>query len=189
MSIGLTLFTWVHVVVSLVGIFSGVIVLCGLLTARRLDGWTALFLTTTAATSVTGFLFPFHTFLPSHGVGIASMLVLPVAFIARYRRHLAGRWRPTYVVTAMLAPYLNVFVLIVQAFLKVPALAAVAPTQSAPPFVVTQLVVLVLFAALAVVAAIRFSAGAASFELASGSGSGLSAWGAMHGAPIQRSPR
>ena len=107
------------------------------------------------ATSVTGFLFPFHKFLPSHGVGIVSLLVLPVAIFARYGRHLAGAWRRIYVVTAMIALY-HVFVLIAQLFLKVPALNAMAPTQSEPPFKLAQLVVLVLFIVLAVVAAIRF---------------------------------
>jgi hypothetical protein len=154
----LTTFTLAHVVISLVGIFAGFAVLLGLLTAKRLDGWTALFLATTVATSVTGFLFPFHRFLPSHAVGIVSLLILPVAIFARYGRHLAGHWRPVYAVTAMIALYLNVFVLVAQAFMKVPALKALAATQSEPPFVVTQLVVLALFVVLTVVAAIRFRA-------------------------------
>lgn len=156
MSFGLEAFTIFHVAISLVGIFSGFVVMVGLLTAKRLDGWTALFLTTTVATSVTGFLFPVHRFLPSHGVGIVSLLVLPIAIFAFYRRHLVRSWRWIYVVAAMMALYLNVFVLIVQAFLKVPALKAVAPTQSEPPFKLTQLVVLAAFAAITVVGAIRF---------------------------------
>jgi hypothetical protein len=81
-----------------VGIVSGFVVAFGLLTSKRLEGWTALFLATTVATSVTGFLFPFQRFLPSHGVGIVSLLVLPVAIVALYRRRLAGYWRPVYVV-------------------------------------------------------------------------------------------
>ncbi len=156
MIFGMTTFTFVHVVLSLIGIFSGFVVVFGLLTAKRLDGWTAVFLATTVATSVTGFLFPFHKFLPSHGVGIISMPVLAVAILARYGRHLAGAWRRTYVASAMISLYLNVFVLIVQLFLKVPALKAMAPTQSERPFKLAQLVVLLLFVVLAVVAAIRF---------------------------------
>jgi hypothetical protein len=156
MIFGMTTFTFVHVVLSLIGIFSGLIVLFGLFAAKRLDGWTAVFLVTTVATSVTGFLFPFHRFLPSHGVGIVSLLVLAVAILARYAFHLAGAWRRTYVVSAMIALYLNVFVLIAQAFQKVPALKAVAPTQSEPPFLVAQLVCMVLFVTLTIAAAIRF---------------------------------
>jgi len=156
MIFGLPTFTFVHVLISLAGIFSGFVVLFGLLTAKRLDGWTAVFLTTTVATSVSGFFLPADRFLPSHGVGILSLLVLPVAIFARYGRHLAGTWRPIYVVTAMIALYLNVFVLIVQLFLKVPALKAIAPTQSEAPFVMAQSVALLLFVVLAIVAAIRF---------------------------------
>ena len=125
-----TAFLLVHVALSLVGIISGFVVLYGLLTSRRLSGWTAIFLTTTIATSVTGFLFPFVRFLPSHAVGIVSLLILPVTLIARYRRNMEGYWRPTYVITAMIALYLNVFVLVAQSFMKIPALKALAPTQS-----------------------------------------------------------
>jgi hypothetical protein len=153
---GLTIFTFVHVALSLVGIGSGFVVLFGLLTPKRLDGWTALFLASTVATSVTGFLFPFHQFLPSHAVGIISMFVLAVAILARYGLHLAGAWRPTYVVSAVIALYFNVFVLIAQAFQKVPALKAMAPTRSEPPFLLTQVVVLALFVVLGIAAAIRF---------------------------------
>lgn len=156
MIFGMTTFTFAHVVISLVGIFSGFVVVFGLLTAKRLDGWTALFLATTVATSVTGFLFPFERFLPSHGVGIVSLLVLTVAIFARYARHLAGSWRWIYVVSAVISLYLNVFVLVVQLFLKVPGLNALAPTQSEPPFKFAQIVVVALFVVLAVVAAIRF---------------------------------
>jgi hypothetical protein len=115
-----------------------------------------VFLATTFATSATGFFFPVHHFMPSHAVGIVSVIVLLVAIVARYRRHLAGHWRSTYAVMAVLALYLNVFVLIAQSFQKVPALKAVAPTQSEPPFAVTQLVALAFFVALAIVAPIRF---------------------------------
>jgi hypothetical protein len=156
MSLGLTIFTIVHVIISLIGIFSGFVVLAGLLSARRFDGWTAIFLTSTVLTSVTGFFFPVHHFMPSHGVGILSLLLLPVAIYARYGRNLAGHWRWGYVVTAMLALYLNVFVLVVQLFLKVPALKAIAPTQSEPPFKVAQLTILLAFVALTIVATRRF---------------------------------
>ena len=152
----LEIYTLVHVAISLVGIASGFAVLFGLLAGKRLDGWTKLFLITTVATSVTGFFFPFHGFTPAIGVGIISLVVLAVAIFARYGRNLAGSWRWIYVVAAMIALYLNVFVGIVQAFQKVPALKAIAPMQTEPPFAVTQLVVLVLFILIGIVAAIRF---------------------------------
>lgn len=156
MILGMTTLTFVHVVLSLMGVFSGLIVVFGLLTAKRLDGWTVVFLTTTVATSVTGFLFPFHKFLPSHAVGIVSLVVLTLAIWARYGRHLTGGWRRTYAITAVLALYLNVFVLVVQLFLKVPALNALAPTQTEPPFKLAQLVLLVLFVLVGILAARRF---------------------------------
>jgi hypothetical protein len=156
MILGMTTLTFVHVVLSLIGIFSGFIVMFGLLAAKRLDGWTAIFLVTTAATSVTGFLFPFHKFLPSHAIGIVSLVVLAVAILARYSLHLVGGWRRSYVVTAMIALYLNVFVLVAQAFLKVPALKAMAPTQSAPPFLVSQLIVMGIFVVFTIIAAVKF---------------------------------
>lgn len=157
MILGLPALTFAHVLISLVGIISGFIVLFGLMAAKPLPVWTALFLLTTVATSVTGFIFfPFHHFMPSHGVGIISLLVLSVALFARYVRRLADAWRWIYVISAVLALYLNVFVLIVQAFLKVPALHALAPQQTEPPFLHTQLVVLGLFVVLGLIAAIRF---------------------------------
>jgi len=152
----LEIYTLVHVLISLVGIFSGFVVLFGLLTGKRLDGWTCLFLATTVATSVTGFFFPFRGFTPAHAVGILSLIVLAIALYARYSRNLNGAWRKTYVFTAMLSLYLNVFVAIVQAFQKVPALKDLAPTQTEPSFKLTQLAVLMLFVALTIVAAIRF---------------------------------
>jgi hypothetical protein len=153
---GMSTFTQVHVVISLIGIGSGLVVAFGLLAAKRLDAWTALFLTSTVLTSVTGFMFPFHGFLPSYGVGAISMVALAIAIFARYGRHLAGGWRKTYAITAMISLYLNVFVLIVQLLEKVPALKALAPTQSEPPFKITQLTVLVLFVVLTIIAAKRF---------------------------------
>jgi hypothetical protein len=149
-------FTLVHVVLSLVGIFAGFVVMFGLVVGKKLNGWTLVFLGATVATSVTGFGFPFDHLLPSHKVGILSLLVLSVAIAARYSFHLAGGWRRTYVSTASIALYLNIFVLVVQLFLKVPALKAMAPTQKEPPFVIAQVVVLVLFGVLAVMAARRF---------------------------------
>lgn len=149
-------FTLVHVLISLAGIGSGLIVVYGLLAGRRFDRWTAFFLITTVATSVTGFFFPFHKLLPSHVVGIISLSVLAVAIVARYTFHLAGAWRRVYVVSAIVALYLNVFVLIAQAFEKVPALKALAPTQKEPPFLITQLVVLIVFVLLTIRAAKRF---------------------------------
>jgi hypothetical protein len=153
---GLLAFTLFHVLLSLVGIVSGFVVLRGLLASERLDGWTALFLTTTTATSVTGFLFPFHGFTPAIGTGILSMVVLAVACSARYGRHLVGSWRLVYVATAVLALYLNVFVLVVQAFLKVPALKALAPQQNEPPFAAAQGAVFLLFVVFGFRAARRF---------------------------------
>jgi len=152
----LAIYTLVHVVISLVGIFAGFVVIFGLLNSKRLEGWTRVFLATTVATSVTGFFFPFHGVTPAIVVGIMSLVVLALAIYARYPRHLAGGWRKTYVITAMVALYFNVFVLMVQSFLKIPALHALAPTQSEPPFKLTQGVVFLLFVVLTIMAVIRF---------------------------------
>ena len=155
MSFNLATYTLVHVVISLVGIGSGLVVLLGLLAGKRLNLSTALFLVTTAATSITGYGFPFTHLLPSHVVGAISLVVLAVAIYARYARHLAGAWRATYVICAVAALYFNVFVLVVQSFLKVPALHSLAPTQSELPFAVAQLVVLLLFIVLGTLAVRR----------------------------------
>jgi len=152
----LKIYTIIHVLISLLGIFSGMVVLFWLIAHKRADGWTMFFLATTAATSVTGFFFPFHGFIPAIAFGIISLVVLSVAIYARYARNLAGGWRKTYVVSALFALYLNVFVLIVQSFQKIPALKELAPTQTDPPFEITQLVVLIAFIALGIVAAIKF---------------------------------
>ena len=149
-------FTTLHVIISLVGIFSGAIVLIGLLSGTRHDGWTALFLATTVLTSLTGFFFPYTKLLPSHIVGVISLVVLALALVALYAFQLVGAWRGIYVVTAALALYLNVFVAMVQSFQKLPALKPLAPTQSEPPFLVTQLVVLVIFVALGAAALTSF---------------------------------
>ena len=155
MIFGMTPYTFIHVVISLVGIGSGIVVMVGLLTGRRLDGWTALFLLTTAATSLTGFGLPFDHLLPSHIVGIISLVALAVAAAARYVFHLAGPWGWIYVAGAVISLYFNVFVLIVQLFQKVPALHAMAPTQAEPPFAIVQAAVLVLFVGLGIMAAIK----------------------------------
>jgi hypothetical protein len=146
----------IHVLISLVGIASGFVVVFGLLSGRRLDRWTSVFLATTVATSVSGYFLPADHLLPSHIVGAVSLVVLAIAIVARYRRRLAGSWRWVYVVTAVAALYLNVFVGIVQSFLKVPALKAAAPTQSEPAFVVAQLAALILFIVIGALAVIRF---------------------------------
>lgn len=156
LGMSLATFTLVHVIISLVGIVSGLIVLFGMLSAKRLDAWTALFLLTTVLTSVTGFGFPFTHLLPSHKVGIISLVVLAIAILARYSFHMVGKWRWIYVVTAMIALYLNVFVLVVQSFEKVPALRAMAPTQSEPPFLAAQLVVLAIFVVLTIFTVKKF---------------------------------
>lgn len=156
LGMSLSTFTAVHVIIGLVGIGSGFIVLFGLFSAKRLNGWTGLFLVTTGLTSVSGFGFPFIRLLPSHKVGIISLVVLAIAILARYSFHMIGQWRWIYVVTAMIALYLNVFVLVVQSFEKVSALKAVAPTQSEPPFLVAQLVVLALFVVLTILAVKKF---------------------------------
>ena len=156
LGMSLAAFTALHVVISLVGIVTGIVVLFGMVNAKPFSGWTAVFLATTVLTSVTGFLFPFHRLLPSHIVGLISLLVLAVAIYARYGRKLDGAWRTTYVLAAMLALYFNMFVLVVQLFEKVPALKAVAPTQTEPPFKVAQLAVLAFFVMLTIFAAVRF---------------------------------
>ena len=156
----LATFTAIHVVISLVGIATGLVVLAGLIGGRERSGWTAVFLATTVATSVTGFGFPVEHLLPSHVVGVISLVILAVATFARYGRGLRGAWRAIFVVCAAAALYLNVFVGVIQAFLKVSALHAVAPQQTEPPFVITQLAVLGLFIVLTVLAAKRFRGGA-----------------------------
>ena len=149
--------TLLHVLISFLGILSGFVVAYGLLTAKRFQGWTALFLASTAATSLTGFIFfPIHPLLPSHKAGIISLAVLALASYALYRRQLAGSWRWLYVITAMLSFYLNVFVLIVQCFLKIPALQALAPTQKEPPFLIAQGIAFALFLAVTIAGTIRF---------------------------------
>jgi hypothetical protein len=156
LGMSLSTFTEVHVVISLIGISSGIIVLAGMLGTHRFAGWTVLFLATTVLTSLTGFFFPFTHVTPAHVVGVISLVVLAVAILALYVYHLAGPWRWLYVAGATLALYLNVFVGVVQAFQKLPFLTRLAPTQSEPPFLVAQLAVLVIFGTLGILAARRF---------------------------------
>ena len=149
-------FTLLHVIITLIAIGSGLIVVGGMFASHRLPGTSALFLLTTVLTSVTGFLFPIHGFTPALGVGIVSCAILAVALFAYYSKRLTGAWRWIYVVTAIAALYLNVFVLVVQSFVKVAALNALAPTQSEPPFVIAQIAVLVIFILFGLIAAITF---------------------------------
>jgi hypothetical protein len=164
LGMSLSMFTFVHVLISLAGIGSGLLVVYGLLLGKRFDGATAIFLVTTVLTSLTGFLFPFEHLLPSHILGVISLVALAIAIVARYVRHMTGAWRPTYVVCAVLALYFNVFVLVVQTFEKVPAAHALAPTQKEPPFAVVQLLVLVIFAVLGIFAVKKFRAQPAAAE-------------------------
>src|SRR6266566_2399883 len=147
LGMSLSTFTMVHVIISLIAIASGIIVMFGLLGSRRMPGLTAIFLLFTILTSATGFLFPFEKLLPSHMIGILSLVLLAIACIGLYGMKLSGAWRPVYVVTALASLYLNVFVLIIQSFLKVPALHALAPGNppAGPAFAVAQGLVLVFF--------------------------------------------
>jgi hypothetical protein len=156
MILGISTFTFIHVALSLVGIVSGVVVVAGMLKSNLLAGWTLLFLATTVATSVTGFGFHREQLLPSHIVGIISLILLAVAILALYVFALRGAWRRIYVVTAVASLFLNVFVLIVQGFLKVPALHALAPTQNEPPFAIAQGIALIAFIAIGISAARKF---------------------------------
>jgi hypothetical protein len=149
-------YTLIHVLISFVGIASGLMLVLGFLTGKRFDGMTAIFLVTTVLTSVTGFGFPFDHLSPAHKVGIISLAVLAIAILARYLYHLRGSWRGIYVVTSIIALYLNVFVAMVQAFEKVPALKALAPTQSEPPFLIAQIAVLLIFIAITIFANKKF---------------------------------
>jgi hypothetical protein len=153
---GMNSYTLLHVVISLVAILSGLVVLYGLLTAQRLPWWTQVFVWTTVATTLTGFGFPFNGFTPAIGTGIVSTLVLIFLLLALYGKKLAGPWRKVYVITAVISLYLNVFVLIVQSFLKVPALHALAPQGNEPPFAISQGVTLLLFIAAGFFAVRRF---------------------------------
>ena len=156
MVLGMSLqtFTLFHVLISLIGIAAGFVAVYGFFTNKRLNSWNAVFLVTTALTSLTGFLFPFNGFTPGFKIGVLSMVALALATVARYPTHLA--WRKTYVITSCVALYFNVFVLIVQLFEKVPALRALAPTKSEPPFAIAQGVCLVVFIVLTIFSVKKF---------------------------------
>jgi hypothetical protein len=167
----LATYTLIHVLISLIGIGSGLIVLFGMFGGKRLDGMTALFLATTALTSLTGFGFPFEHVTPGIILGILSLVVLAIAIPARYTFRMAGKWRAIYVVTAVIALYFNCFVLIAQSFMKIPALHALAPKGNEPPFAIAQGILLVLFIVAGVLAVKKFRlADATSFA---GSASGV----------------
>jgi hypothetical protein len=152
----LQIYTIVHTLISLVAIFTGVVVVFGMLGGSRLDGWTKWFLITAVATTVTGFFFPFHGFTPAIGLGIISLPFLALTLFARYPKHFSGAWRWIYVIGAVICLYFNLFVAVVQSFEKIPALHAMAPTQTESPFKLTQLSVLALSIVFAIVAVIRF---------------------------------
>lgn len=156
MILGLTPLVFIHTLISLAAIVAGIVVVHGLLTAKACARLTAWFLGLTVATCLSGFILPAPGFLPSHAVGILTLAIVAVAAVARYSRHLVGAWRWIFAGATVLSLYLNVFVLVVQAFLKVPALHALAPTGGEPAFQITQLVVLALFVVLTLGAAIRF---------------------------------
>jgi hypothetical protein len=158
LGMSLATFTAVHVIISLIGIVAGIIVMFGLLGSNRMPGWTAIFLLFTILTSATGFLFPFEKLLPSHMIGILSLVLLAIACIALYGMKLSGGWRWIYVVTAMISLYLNVFVLVIQSFLTIPALTALAPGNppSGPVFAVVQGIVLLFFVIVTIGAMRRF---------------------------------
>ena len=155
-------FTLVHTVLSLVGIVAGLVVAGALATGTRLDRWAAVFLVTTVLANASGFGFPFVKLLPSHIVGAVSLLVLAAVIVADYVKRLAGTWRTTYAVGVVLATYLNVFVLVAQLFKRIPVLFVAAPTQSEPPFALTQALVLALFVWLGVAAVKGFRPAASS---------------------------
>jgi hypothetical protein len=164
MRFDLTTFTLLHVALSLVGLIAGLVAVGGLVAGRRLDGWTGTFLATTFLTNLTGFGFPFVKFLPSHGVAIVSLALLPIVAYALYLKRLEGAWRRVYVAGAVAALYFNVFVLVAQLFHRIPALIVLAPKQQEPPFLLTQLVALAVFVWLGRAAVKGFSAPAGRLD-------------------------
>ncbi|HTL30563.1 MAG TPA: hypothetical protein VL282_15130 [Tepidisphaeraceae bacterium] len=147
---------FIHVLISLIGIAAGFVVMVGMLRSGRMRAMTAVFLLTTILTSVTGFPLPAERFLPSHAVGILSLITLALASVAYYPKRLRGHWRWIYVVTAIVSQYFNCFVGVVQAFEHIPALKSSAPTQTEPPFAIAQGIVLLFFIAWGIVAVRRF---------------------------------
>ena len=156
MIVSITTFTLIHTLISLIAIVAGLVVVGGLMAGARLDGWTGLFLVTTALTSITGFGFPLIRLLPGHYIGVISLILLVAVILARYRKHLEGAWRGLYVVGSVLLLYLNVFILVDQLFKRIPALIVLAPTHQEPPYLLTQLIVLALFVPLGFAAYKRF---------------------------------
>jgi hypothetical protein len=152
----LQIYTFIHTLISLIAIFTGIVVLVGMIAGKRLDRWTRWFLVTAVLTTITGFFFPFHGFTPAIGLGIISLPFLALTIFARYPKKLTGAWRTIYVLGAAICLYFNLFVLVVQSFEKIPALHAVAPTQTESPFKLTQMVVLIVSILLAIVALVRF---------------------------------
>ena len=157
MIFGLTTYTFIHVLISLIGIVAGLVALYGMLMSKRMPAWTLIFLAFTLATSLTGFGFAFHGITPAFAVGVLSCAILAAAIAARYAFHLTGLWRPVYVVGAVMALYLNTFVLVVQSFLKLPSLHALAPNGSEPPFAIAQGLVLIAFIVAGFFAVKRFN--------------------------------
>jgi hypothetical protein len=149
-------FTLLHVIITLIAIGSGLMIVGGMFASHRLPGTSALFWLTTILSSVTGFLFPIHGFTPALGVGIVACAVLAIALFAYYAKRLMGAWRWIYVITAIISLYFNVFVLVVQSFVKVAALNALAPTQTEPPFEIAQAGVLAIFVLIGLIAVIKF---------------------------------
>lgn len=161
----MTLDMWlvsIHVLISLSGIFYGFVVLVGFLGNERRDRWTHFFLVTTILTSLSGFILPAHKILPSHILGVLSLIALAIACVARYSKKMQGGWLITYVISAMISFYFNVFVLVAQAFLKIPALHALAPSGSEPPFAIAQSIVLIVFIAFTALAVKKFRPSAAA---------------------------
>jgi len=156
MTLDLTAFGWFHSIISLVAIVAGIVVVRDLLASKADGPWSLLYFITAIATSVTGFGFPFTKFLPSHGVGILSLIILFAAVLGRYVFNYAGAWRWIYAVGVTLGEFFLIFVLIAQAFAKVNALHALAPTQSEPPFAIAQGILLVIFVVLTIMAVRRF---------------------------------
>jgi len=163
MILGRPTLVFIHVLISLLGIASVFVILAGFLGDKRRDGANAFFLVTTILTSLSGFILPAHKILPSHILGALSVLALAIACLARYSKKMQGGWRKTYVITAMISFYFNVFVLVAQSFMKVPSLHALAPNGSEPPFAIAQSMALIAFVALTVLAVKKFrSAGMAA---------------------------
>jgi hypothetical protein len=158
LGMSLSAFTTLHVVISLIAIVAGLIVMFGMLGSNRMPGLTAIFLLFTILTSVTGFLFPFNGVTPGDVVGALSLVLLAIACVTLYGLKLSGASRWIYVLTALVSLYLNVFVLVIQSFLKIPALTVLAPGNppSGPAFAVVQGLVLLFFVVMIVGAVRRF---------------------------------